>query len=212
VLSQLSYTPTAKSTLILKHFRARRNPFLRFSVITVPKLYAHHIAVRLGGSQCTRRRFPAAKKGTLYLLRNAAFKKITRVPKIKTEPRTAAMIQPTSRATANTPKANTAATMPNRIILKREIGPGREGPPGSLTIHESYKVILNRLLMEMFDCSGLNDRLFHWYPSAVNLRANQIFSARIYGDAALAISWTISKRRPDQPGPRPGPDFRAIQT
>ena len=39
VLSQLSYTPTVKVTLILKHFRALRNPFLRFSVITVPKLY-----------------------------------------------------------------------------------------------------------------------------------------------------------------------------
>jgi hypothetical protein len=26
-------------TFILKHFRALRNPFLRFSVITVPKLY-----------------------------------------------------------------------------------------------------------------------------------------------------------------------------
>jgi len=26
-------------TFILKHIRARRNPFLRFSVITVPKLY-----------------------------------------------------------------------------------------------------------------------------------------------------------------------------
>ena len=39
VLSQLSYTPTVGVTLILKHFRARRNPFLRFSVITVPKLY-----------------------------------------------------------------------------------------------------------------------------------------------------------------------------
>jgi hypothetical protein len=38
VLSQLSYTPTVGVTLILKHFRARRNPFLRFSVITVPKL------------------------------------------------------------------------------------------------------------------------------------------------------------------------------
>jgi hypothetical protein len=39
VLSQLSYTPTVGVTFILKHFRARRNPFLRFSVITVPKLY-----------------------------------------------------------------------------------------------------------------------------------------------------------------------------
>jgi len=26
-------------TFILKHFRARRNPFLRFFVITVPELY-----------------------------------------------------------------------------------------------------------------------------------------------------------------------------
>ena len=33
VLSQLSYTPTFGVTFILKHFRARRNPFLRFSVI-----------------------------------------------------------------------------------------------------------------------------------------------------------------------------------
>ena len=39
VLSQLSYTPTFGVTFILKHFRALRNPFLRFSVITVPKLY-----------------------------------------------------------------------------------------------------------------------------------------------------------------------------
>jgi len=30
VLSQLSYTPTVGVTLILKHFRVRRNPFLRF--------------------------------------------------------------------------------------------------------------------------------------------------------------------------------------
>ena len=42
VLSQLSYTPTFGATLILKHFRALRNPFLRFSVITVPKLYPNH--------------------------------------------------------------------------------------------------------------------------------------------------------------------------
>jgi hypothetical protein len=33
VLSQLSYTPTVGVTFILKHFRALRNPFLRFSVI-----------------------------------------------------------------------------------------------------------------------------------------------------------------------------------
>lgn len=39
VLSQLSYTPTFGVTFILKHFRARRNPFLRFFVISVPKLY-----------------------------------------------------------------------------------------------------------------------------------------------------------------------------
>ena len=31
VLSQLSYTPTAGTTCILKHFRAFQNPFLRFS-------------------------------------------------------------------------------------------------------------------------------------------------------------------------------------
>ena len=39
VLSQLSYTPAFRVTFILKHFRAIRNPFLRFSVINVPKLY-----------------------------------------------------------------------------------------------------------------------------------------------------------------------------
>jgi hypothetical protein len=39
VLSQLSYTPTVGVALILKHFRAHRNPFLRFSAVTVPKLY-----------------------------------------------------------------------------------------------------------------------------------------------------------------------------
>jgi hypothetical protein len=39
VLSQLSYTPTVGTTFILKHFRRFQNPFLRFSIITVPKLY-----------------------------------------------------------------------------------------------------------------------------------------------------------------------------
>jgi hypothetical protein len=39
VLSQLSYTPTVGVTFILKHLRALRNLFLRFSVIAVPKLY-----------------------------------------------------------------------------------------------------------------------------------------------------------------------------
>jgi hypothetical protein len=39
VLSQLSYTPTVGTTYILKHFRKFQNPFLRFSSITVPKLY-----------------------------------------------------------------------------------------------------------------------------------------------------------------------------
>ena len=39
VLSQLSYTPTVGTTFILKHFRRFQNPFLRFSSITVPKLY-----------------------------------------------------------------------------------------------------------------------------------------------------------------------------
>ncbi len=39
VLSQLSYTPTVGTTYILKHFRGFQNPFLRFSTITVPKLY-----------------------------------------------------------------------------------------------------------------------------------------------------------------------------
>src|SRR6267142_3884501 len=37
VLSQLSYTPTVGVTFILEHFRGIQNPFLRFSVITVPK-------------------------------------------------------------------------------------------------------------------------------------------------------------------------------
>jgi hypothetical protein len=32
VLSQLSYTPTVRDALILKHFRTRRNPFLRITV------------------------------------------------------------------------------------------------------------------------------------------------------------------------------------
>jgi hypothetical protein len=39
VLSQLSYTPTARVTFILKHIRARRNPFLRFSVISSEPLF-----------------------------------------------------------------------------------------------------------------------------------------------------------------------------
>jgi hypothetical protein len=39
VLSQLSYTPTVGTTFILKHFRGFQNPFLRFSSVTVPKLY-----------------------------------------------------------------------------------------------------------------------------------------------------------------------------
>jgi hypothetical protein len=39
VLSQLSYTPTFGVTFILMYFRALRNPFLRFFVITLPKLY-----------------------------------------------------------------------------------------------------------------------------------------------------------------------------
>ena len=39
VLSQLSYTPTATVTFIPKHFRARRNPFLRTPAITVPERY-----------------------------------------------------------------------------------------------------------------------------------------------------------------------------
>jgi hypothetical protein len=33
LLSQLSYTPTAGTTFILKHFREFQNPFLRFSII-----------------------------------------------------------------------------------------------------------------------------------------------------------------------------------
>src|ERR1700677_4477784 len=39
VLSQLSYTPTFGVTFILKHFRARRNPFLRFFVIWSAALF-----------------------------------------------------------------------------------------------------------------------------------------------------------------------------
>ena len=38
VLSQLSYTPTVGTTFILKHFRPFQNPFLLFSVITVPNV------------------------------------------------------------------------------------------------------------------------------------------------------------------------------
>ncbi len=37
VLSQLSYTPTAGVTFILKHFRPFQNPFPRILVRTVPK-------------------------------------------------------------------------------------------------------------------------------------------------------------------------------
>jgi|HubBroStandDraft_3_1064219.scaffolds.fasta_scaffold87350_1 hypothetical protein len=144
------------------------------------------------------------------------------------------MIQPTSRATANTANASAATTIPSSMSLKREIGPGHEGPPGSLTIGESYKVILNRLLIEMFKSPGPRQPTVSSAPVCCQLarpvtnaateclpanRAvhpcrgqSKVFSAKIYGDAALAISWTISKRRPDQPGPRPGPDLRAIQT
>ena len=39
VLSQLSYTPTVGTTFILRHFARFQNPFLRSSIITVPKLY-----------------------------------------------------------------------------------------------------------------------------------------------------------------------------
>ena len=39
VLSQLSYTPTVGTTFILKHFGRFQNPFLRLSIIIVPKLY-----------------------------------------------------------------------------------------------------------------------------------------------------------------------------
>src|SRR6266850_685226 len=35
VLSQLSYTPTAGQTLILKHFRGFQNPFLCFSSMLI---------------------------------------------------------------------------------------------------------------------------------------------------------------------------------
>ncbi len=52
VLSQLSYTPTVGVTFILKHFRARRNPFLRFSVITVPKLYQNPCKWGLFAPRC----------------------------------------------------------------------------------------------------------------------------------------------------------------
>jgi hypothetical protein len=37
VLSQLSYTPTAGVTFILRHFRPFRNPFLRILVRTILK-------------------------------------------------------------------------------------------------------------------------------------------------------------------------------
>jgi hypothetical protein len=37
VLSQLSYTPTVGTTFILRHLRRFQKPFLRLSVITVPK-------------------------------------------------------------------------------------------------------------------------------------------------------------------------------
>jgi hypothetical protein len=43
VLSQLSYTPTVGVNFILKHFRARRNPFLRTLVKTVPKLFQNPV-------------------------------------------------------------------------------------------------------------------------------------------------------------------------
>jgi hypothetical protein len=36
VLSQLSYTPTVGTTLILKHFSRFQNPFLRIFIMTVP--------------------------------------------------------------------------------------------------------------------------------------------------------------------------------
>jgi hypothetical protein len=39
VLSRLSNTPTVEITLILKHFRARRNPFLRIMVKWSEPLY-----------------------------------------------------------------------------------------------------------------------------------------------------------------------------
>jgi hypothetical protein len=55
VLSQLSYTPTARVTFILKHFRARRNPFLCFSVITVPnctETFLNAVCLRLSYCHC----------------------------------------------------------------------------------------------------------------------------------------------------------------
>jgi len=39
VLSQLSYTPTAGTTFILRHLYEFRTPFLCFSMIPAPKLY-----------------------------------------------------------------------------------------------------------------------------------------------------------------------------
>jgi len=50
VLSQLSYTPTVGAPFILKHFRRFQHPFLRFSVITVPKLYKNPWSVGLFAS------------------------------------------------------------------------------------------------------------------------------------------------------------------
>ncbi len=58
VLSQLSYTPTVGTTYILKHFRPFQNPFLRFSTITVPKLYQNP---RLKG-------LPAPRQGSFHWL------------------------------------------------------------------------------------------------------------------------------------------------
>src|SRR6266436_8852894 len=58
VLSQLSYTPTVGTTYILKHFRKFQNPFLRFSSITVPKLYQNP---RLKG-------LPAPRQGSFHWL------------------------------------------------------------------------------------------------------------------------------------------------
>ena len=41
VLSQLSYTPTARVTFILKHFSRFQNPFPRIFITTVPELDSH---------------------------------------------------------------------------------------------------------------------------------------------------------------------------
>ena len=64
VLSQLSYTPTVEATLILKHFRAYRNPFLRILVMTVPKLFQNPMFLCSRGLLRARSRFPKIVENT----------------------------------------------------------------------------------------------------------------------------------------------------